>query len=127
MAEGSIGFLFDANVSHKLVTILRVLGAKGLDTVTRRFGEGAKDQDWIPRAAEYGFTYITPDRNQLSDEMIAGIIRAANGRAVFLSARFANEPLWGQARWILRHWRAIEAATRDLPRGSIRYVRWNGQ
>jgi hypothetical protein len=126
MAEGSIGYLFDENFSPRLVSILRLLGEQGLHTVVKVFGAGADDADWLPRAAEYGYIYVTSDRKQLTDERIAQVVRDVNGRAVFLSSRFATSRRWDQALWILKHWRQIKADTSELARGEARFVQWAG-
>ncbi len=126
MAESSLGFLFDENISSKLVTILRLLGVKGLITMERAYGTGAKDEDWIPMAAEQGYIYVTLDRMQLVDEAISQRFHDAGARAVFFSSRFAQAPKWDQAVWLLKHWRTIADATCAIPRGSIRFVHWNG-
>lgn len=128
MAEGSsIGYLFDENVSPKLVSILRNLGEPGLYLVVRVFGYGAKDSDWLPRVAEYGYICVTCDRRQLADERIARVVQAARGRAVFLPSQFAQARRWDQALWLLRHWPRIKEATTGLVRGEVRFVRWNGR
>ncbi len=127
MAEGSIGYLFDENFSPKLVSILRFLGEKGLDTVVKKFEPGAKDEDWIPRAAEYGYIFITLDRNQLADESVSRVLLNARARAVFLSARFSRTGRWDQALWLLKYWPGIKAQTANLQRGEVRFVRWDGK
>ena len=95
MAEGSIGYLFDENFSPKIVRVLRILGETGIDTVVSKFGSGAKDPDWLPCAAAYGYICVTLDRNQLSDQHVAKVFFEAHARAIFLSARYShtNQPL----------------------------------
>lgn len=131
MAESSIGYLFDECISPKLVSMLRLLGVKGLHTMSKvreqDFGLAAKDEDWIPRAAERGYIYVTLDRKQLVDASIASVFHQVKGRAVFLSSRYATVGIWDQARWMLKHWPDIQEATTSLERGSVRFVSWSGQ
>lgn len=127
MAKGSIGILFDENFSPNLVRILRHLGAKGLGTVVDKFGSGAKDVDWIPRAGQLGYVYVTQDRQQLRDDRLAPLLHDAGARAIFLPHRFSKANRWEQALWLLKHWKEIASEANELESGDLSRIHWNGK
>jgi len=103
------------------------LGEKGLGTVVDKFGYGAQDEDWIPKAAAWGFVYVTLDKRQLHDTRIAPILKQAGARAIFLPNRFAHLNRWDQALWLLKHWKPIAVRATDLQEGQLIRVTWTGR
>lgn len=104
MADSSLKFLADENVSHELVTILRKLGAGSIISLSRTPDVGTADDHWIPLYTDRGFVILTPDREQLRDDVILNAIRDCGARMVFLPRHFADSKRWDQALWFLKYW-----------------------
>ena len=128
MAQSGVKVLFDENFSPVLVSILRKLDSSlRLETVGKKFGDGAKDESWIPQAAIEGYVVITFDRKQLTDFVVAPALHQCGARAIFLPDRLSKTKRWDQALWMLRHFRVMHDRMSEFEAGDLWHISWNGK
>lgn len=128
MAQSSLKFLADANISNQLVRIVRRLGGGFIESLTSKDEGSVADEVWIPLYAKRGYIAISLDRRQLRSEVIAKAIVSSGARMIYLPGRFADAKRWDQALWLLKRWWAIvERAEQMDSEGEVVIWTWDGR
>lgn len=110
MAEGSVEFLTDENISSKIIMFIGMLGDKSIKSMRHPRFQGlcaTADQDWIQKVTDRGFICITYDRRMTVDATIAPYLANAQARVIFICKHLATSRRWEQALWWLRYWPKI--------------------
>lgn len=127
MAEGSLKFLFDENLSPVLVRVLRNLGENTIHHHRAVFPGGADDEHWIPKATSLGFVCITLDHKMTTDRTVAPILAATKARMIFLRFGRARMDRWQQALWFLKYWHKLRDRAALLKPGEMIRAHRNGR
>ena len=98
-------------LDEDVLGLAKLLGALRPDITTAR---GAKDLEWIPRAAAAGWLIVTRDSaiQRHTSHLVA--VREHGARMVALSGPEALGT-WAQLELFMRNWRRMEAAGRPGP------------
>ena len=127
MVESRLKFLADENIPPVLVTILRKLNEKSIESVHGGQYAGQPDEVWLPTVIKRGYICITCDRRMLAQSGIAQILIDQNARMIFLGPHFANSKAWDKAIWLLRHWHKIKDHASTMSPGQLVRVHKNGR
>ncbi len=118
-------YVFDANLSPALPEILRALKIEAYG-VFERFGEGAKDPDWLPKLDPLGDILVTYDKHIRTRPAEASALEQLGISALFFGPWWDGKQLWAQAQWLTMTWQHVHEQAQLLVPGSWVWVRANG-
>ncbi|MDO8588433.1 MAG: hypothetical protein Q7T82_15505 [Armatimonadota bacterium] len=127
MVESRLKFLADENIPPVLVTILRKLNEKSIESMHGSPYAGQPDEVWLPSVIERGYICLTCDRRMLAESGIAQILIDQRATMIFLGPHFANSRPWDQAIWLLKYWRKIKEHAATMSPGRLVRVHKNGR
>jgi hypothetical protein len=111
MAEGSVTFLFDANLPPGLAEALRVLG-ESASHVSEIFAPGTPDETWIRHAGERNWCIISRDVNITRRHHELAALRHFSVGAFFLLPGKRSPRLCQIIQTIIRHWPELKRIAR---------------
>jgi hypothetical protein len=116
MAQGSVTFLFDANLPSGLAEALRVLGESAMH-VNDIFAPGTPDETWIQHAGERNWCIISRDMNITRKPHELAALREFSVGAFFLLPGRRSPDLCKIIQTVVRHWPELKqvAATERRP------------
>jgi hypothetical protein len=120
MAESSVKFLADENISPVLVEIIRKLGDRSLSSI-HRYSDylGTPDEHWVPLATKREYIIVTCDRRMLIKHGISQALETTGARCIFLARNFADANRWNQALWLIRYWPKIRKHAETMGQGNL--------
>lgn len=116
MAEGRVGFLFDAHLPPGLAEALRVLG-EPVEHVNEIFAPATPDETWIRYAGERNRCIVSRDVNITRRPHELAALRASSVGAFFLLPGKRSPRLCQTIQTMIRHWPELKrlAATERRP------------
>lgn len=103
MAEGSVTFLFDANLPAGLAEALRVLG-ESAHHVSEIFAPATPDETWIRHAGERNWCIVSRDVNITRRQHELAALRQFSVGAFFLLPGKRSPRLCQIIQTVIRHW-----------------------
>jgi PIN like domain len=125
MAEGSVTFLFDANLPSGLAEALGVLG-ESAQHVSEIFAPGTPDETWIRYAGERNWCIVTRDVNIGRRHHELAALRDFSVGAFFLLPGKRSPNLCQIIQTVIRHWPEMKRLARTEPRPFQYEVRERG-
>lgn len=115
MAQGRVGFLFDAHIPPGLADALNALG-EPVEHVNRVFPPGTADETWIRYAGDRDLCIVTRDRNitRRPHERIA--LHDAKVGAFFLLSGKRSPRVCQIVQTMIRHWPELKRLAGSEPR-----------
>ena len=116
MAEGSVSFLFDANLPPGLPEALRVLGESATH-VSEIFAPATPCETWIRHAGERNWCIISRDVNVTRRQHELAALRQFSVGAFFLLPGKRSPRLCQSIQTVIRHWPELKrvALTEQRP------------
>jgi hypothetical protein len=127
-----VKYFFDNCIAPNIVKILLLAGAEkdGHELVhiaeAQGFDREAKDPEWIPKVAAYGWVAVTVDRRIRAKPQERKLLADTGMRAVVIADGVANMRLWDQVGWWIRHWPKIAKETAKIKEGQQFLVKQHG-
>jgi len=115
MAEGSVTFLFDANLPSGLAEALGVLG-ESAQHVNQIFAPGTPDETWIRYAGERRWCIVSRDLNIRRRHHELAALREFAVGAFFLLPGRRSPDLCKIIQTVVRHWPGMKRVARTEPR-----------
>lgn len=128
-----MSFFFDNCVSERITRAIEIFEQGSeikVEHLKDRFGEDAKDVDWIPIVAVERSIIITADHAQRKTrgktEAEAVALQKSGAIAFYLPKTFVHSSRWEQAWKFFKWWPPIKAKAAKAKPGDIFDVRENG-
>lgn len=115
MAQGSVTFLFDANLPGGLAEALHVLG-ESAQHVNSIFAPGTPDETWIQHAGERDWCIISRDVNIKRKPHELAALRKFSVGAFFLLPGKRSPGLCQMIQTVIRHWPELKRIARSEQR-----------
>lgn len=115
MAQGSVTFLFDANLPSGLAEALRVLGESAVH-VNDIFAPGTPDETWIQHAGERDWCIISRDVNITRKHHELAALRKFRVGAFFLLPGKRSPDLCAIIQTVIRRWPDLKRLARTEQR-----------
>ncbi len=118
-------YVFDAHFARALPKILVALGI-GADSIFERYGEGAKDADFLPQLDKEHDVFVTYDKRIRTRPAEAFALQEAGVRSLFVGPWWRGKRRWDQAAWLTANWQRVHTQVQQLAVGKWVWVRENG-
>jgi hypothetical protein len=118
-------YIFDQNFSPALPVILRALEMDAVG-VLELFGQGWKDEQFIPTLDKHNDTLVTYDKRMRTRPAGARALQEVGVRSLFFGPWWDGKQQWDQAEWLILTWRRVHEQAVLMDPGVWLWVRANG-
>lgn len=126
-----MNYLFDENLPHRLARVIQVLTENSgyeVAHISKKFGRGAKDPDWLPRLGRQGdWAVITVDHKMLTRPAELQAYRTTGLVGFFLPVAVNQMNPFEATSYVAKWWPHIVAMAEGARRGDLFQIPHGGR